>query len=268
MKWQQKGRGEGAEWKDQLPTELGGDNELSQTYRCVRRVREGVMPRVQSKLSRAIHAHHGKNLNEESSSQVQESVERGAMTFVECLGVSHEDTMEASLWRESFGRSLRSHDVAKLVGGMCRGNCCRQEITHLHATSCTKTRWSSLPRNRVLHQALARSLRESKVQFVVEDTRPSREEASGQNGGIQLFTILMDIATEVKGLFDSHSRCKNKALLLDITIVNPCGSSNLENAVGHAEKHLADAVERKKNKNRGSSLPRHLLPPSSRIEVW
>ena len=42
---------------------------------------------------------------------------------------------------------------------------------------------------------------------------------------------------------------KNKALLLDITIVNPCASSNLENAARHAGKYLADAVERGKNKS-------------------
>ena len=59
---------------------------------------------------------------------------------------------------------------------------CRQETTRLHAISCSKTGWSSLTHNRVLHQALARSLRESKVQFVVEDTWPFRQRASEQNG--------------------------------------------------------------------------------------
>ena len=38
----------------------------------------------------------------------------------------------------------------------------------------------------------------------------------------------------------------------DITIVNPCAGSNLGNAARHVGKHLADAVERKKNKYRGS----------------
>ena len=65
---------------------------------------------------------------------------------------------------------------------MCHGNGCRQENTRLYSISCTKTGWSSLTPNRVLHQALARSLRESKVQFVVEDRWPFRERASGQNG--------------------------------------------------------------------------------------
>ena len=73
------------------------------------------------------------------------------MVFVEGLGVSQEDTMEGPLWRATFGRSLGSHDAAELVGGMCHGNGCRQEITRVHAISSTKTGWSSLTHNRVLH---------------------------------------------------------------------------------------------------------------------
>ena len=100
------------------------------------------------------------------------------MVFVECLGFSQEDAMEGPLWRETLGRSLGSHDATELVGGMCHGNGCRQETTPLHAISCSKTGWSSLTHNRLLHQALARSLRESKVQFVVEDTWSFRQRAS------------------------------------------------------------------------------------------
>ena len=181
------------------------------------------------------------------------------MAFVECLGFSQEDTMEGPLWRETLGRSLRWHDATKLVGGICHGNGCRQETTRLHAISCTKTGWSSLAHNRVLHQALARSLRESKVQFVVEDTWPFRQRASEQNG--RLNPLRMDIKTEARALFDNHSRLKNKALLLDITIVNPCAGSNLGNAVRHVGKHLADAVERKKNKYRGSFPATYSLLP-------
>ena len=60
--------------------------------------------------------------------------------------------MEGPLWREALGRSLGSHDATELVGGMCHGNGCRQDTTRLHAISCTKTGWSSLTHNRVLHQ--------------------------------------------------------------------------------------------------------------------
>ena len=115
---------------------------------------------------------------------------------------------------------------------------------------CTKTGWSSLTHNWVLHQVLARSLRKSKVQFVVEDTWPLRKRTSGQNG--RLNPLRMDITTKVGALFDNHPRFKSKALLLDITIVNPCAGSNLKNAARHVGKHLADAVGQKKNKYRGS----------------
>ena len=165
------------------------------------------------------------------------------MTFVECLGVSQQDTMKGPLRRETLGRSLGSNDAAELVGGMCHGNSCRQETTRLHTMS--KTGWSSLTHNRVLHQALARSLRESKVQFVAEDTWPFEERDSGQNSRLNPLRRRGHFSTTT---LDSRT----KVLLLDITIVNPCAGSNLGNAVRHVGKHLADAVERKKNKYRGS----------------
>ena len=46
-----------------------------------------------------------------------------------------------------------------------------------------------------------------------------------------------------------------------ITIVNPCAGSNLGNAARHVGKHLADAVERKKNKYRGSCPATYSLLP-------
>ena len=71
----------------------------------------------------------------------------------------------------------------------------------------------------------------------------------------------MDITTEAGARFDNHPRLKNKALLLDITIVNPCAGSNLRNVARHVGKHLADAVEPKKNKYRGSFPATYSLLP-------
>ena len=85
---------------------------------------------------------------------------------------------------------------------------------------------------------------------MVEGTWPFRQRASEENG--RLNPLRMDITTEAGVLFDNHLRHKNKAFLLDITIINPCAGSNLGNAARHVGKHLADAVERKKNKYRGS----------------
>ena len=62
----------------------------------------------------------------------------------------------------------------------------------------------------------------------------------------------MNITTEAGVLFDNQPRRINKISLLDITIVNPCASSYLDNAARHAGHHFGDAVERKKNKYRGS----------------
>ena len=141
----------------------------------------GGVPRVQSKLSRALHAHRGKKLLQDlqilertvmnkAMVRFRGAREKDAMAFVEYLGISQEDTIEKPPRRETLSRSLGSFDAAELVDGMCNGNGCRQETTRLHAISCTKTGWSSLTHRQVLHQALTRPLRESKVQFVAEDT--------------------------------------------------------------------------------------------------
>ena len=253
-----------------MATQPDREIELSQTNRGIGGVCAGVVPRVQLKLSRTLHAHRGKNLLQDLQTQESATMkramvrfrgarEKGAITFVDCPGVSQEDTMEGPLWREPLGKSLGSHDATELVGRMCHGNGCRQETTRLHAISCTKTGWSSLTHNRVHHQALARSLRESKVQFVVEDTWPFRERGSRQNG--RLNPLRMDITTEAGALFDNHSRLKNKTLLLGTTIVNPCAGYNLGSAARHVGKHLADAVEWKKNKYRGSFPATYSLLP-------
>ena len=102
-----------------MVTQPDREIELSQTNRGVGGVCVGVVPRVQSKLSRALHAHRGKKLLQDL--QTQESAatkrarvrlrgtrEKGAMAFVECLGFLQEDTMEGTLWRETLGRMLRS----------------------------------------------------------------------------------------------------------------------------------------------------------------
>ena len=106
-----EGVGQREQWEDPLATQPDSEIELSQTNRGVGGVCGGVVPRVQSKLSRALHAHHGKKLLQDL--QTQESAvmkramvrfrgarEKGAMAFVECLEFSQEDTMEGNLWQE------------------------------------------------------------------------------------------------------------------------------------------------------------------------
>ena len=91
-----------------LATQPDREIELSQTNRGVGGVHVGVVPRVQSKLSRALHVHRGKkllrNLQTQESTTTKRAMvrfrgarEKSAMSFVECLGVSQEDTMEGPL---------------------------------------------------------------------------------------------------------------------------------------------------------------------------
>ena len=145
-----------------MATQPDREIELSQTNRGVGGVCVGVVPRVQSKISRALYAHRGKELLQDLQTQESAAMkgvmvrfrgarEKGPMAFVKGLGVSQEDIMEGPLWRETLGRSLGSHDAAELLGGLCHSNGCRQETTRLHSISCTKTGWNSLTHNRMLH---------------------------------------------------------------------------------------------------------------------
>ena len=95
---------------DPLTTRPDGEIELSQTNREVGGVCVGVVHRVPSKLSRALHAHRGKKLLQDLQTQESAAIKRAmvrfrrarekdAMAFVECLGASQEDTMEGPLWR-------------------------------------------------------------------------------------------------------------------------------------------------------------------------
>ena len=83
----------------------------------------GIVPRVQPKFSHTLHAQRRKKLLQNPYKVVNATMERamtkfrgarekGTMAFAEFLGVSQEDPMEGSLWRESLGRSLESHDAA------------------------------------------------------------------------------------------------------------------------------------------------------------
>ena len=56
------GVGQREQWEDPMATQSEREIELSQTNRGVGGVCVGVVPRVQSKLSRALHAHRGKKL--------------------------------------------------------------------------------------------------------------------------------------------------------------------------------------------------------------
>ena len=164
-----EGRGEGGrrggdlgqrdEWGDPLAFQPDRENRLSKTNQGVGGVCVGVVPRVQSKLSRALHAHGGKKLLQDlqnlNNSTTMKRVmvrlrgvrDKGATTFAECPGVSHEDMMEGPLWRETLGISLGSHNAVELVGGKCHGNGCLPYTFSLHAIFCTKSRWSSLTHN-------------------------------------------------------------------------------------------------------------------------
>ena len=100
------GVGQREQWEDPLVTQNDREIKLSETNLGVRGVCVGVVPRVQPKLSRALHAHRGKKLLQDLQTQERAAMkramvrfrgaqEKGDKAFVEGPGVSQEDTMEA-----------------------------------------------------------------------------------------------------------------------------------------------------------------------------
>ena len=91
------------QWEDPLAIQLDRENELSQTNRGVGGVCVGVVPRVQSKLSRAkkllqdLRDLDNTTIKRAATVRFSGAWEKGAMTFVECMGASQEDTMEGRL---------------------------------------------------------------------------------------------------------------------------------------------------------------------------
>ena len=82
-----------------MATQPDREIELSQTNRGAGGVCVGVVPRVQSKLSRALHAHRGKKLLQDLQTQESAAMKRAmvmfrgarekdAMAFIKCLGFS------------------------------------------------------------------------------------------------------------------------------------------------------------------------------------
>ena len=64
-----------------MATQSDREIELSQTNRGVRGACVGVVPRVQSKLSRALHAHRGKKLLQDLQTQESAAMKRAMVRF-------------------------------------------------------------------------------------------------------------------------------------------------------------------------------------------
>ena len=110
------------------PTQSERDYEVSQATPSGRGVCARVVLRVQSKLSRAFHAHRGKELLQDlqildNATMKRERYCKGAIAFDACLGILREATMEGSLWRETFAwdrmtmRNLLVEWIMAMVAG-------------------------------------------------------------------------------------------------------------------------------------------------------
>ena len=71
-----EGVGQREQWEYPLATQSDREIELSQTNRGVEGVCVGVVPRIRSKLSRALHAHRGKKLLQDLQTQESAAMKR------------------------------------------------------------------------------------------------------------------------------------------------------------------------------------------------
>ena len=93
-----------------MATQPDREIELSQTNRGVGGVCVGVVPRVQSKLSRALHAHRGKKLLQDLQTQESATLKRAMVRF---RGAREKGAM-------AFVDFARRHDGGPLVEGNLR----------------------------------------------------------------------------------------------------------------------------------------------------
>ena len=77
------GVGQREQCEDLLATQPDRETELSQTNRGVGGVFVGVVPRVPSKLSRALHAHRGKKLLQDLQTQESAAMKRAIVSLGE-----------------------------------------------------------------------------------------------------------------------------------------------------------------------------------------
>ena len=110
---------------------------------------------------------------------------------------------------------------------------------------------------------MARFRRNNNVRYTIGDTWPSQERGTGQQMG--QIPLRMDVTKAAGALFSDDPQ--HKALLLDLTIVNPCVSTDLEIAARQTRKHFTDAV-RAGEKQISSIVPRYLLLSSRYVDVW
>ena len=162
-----------------------------------------------------------------------------------------------------LGKSLGSHGAAEPEGRMmCHvNNDCKQETTSRRSISVLlltrdgalspTTKWST--RDRLDPCVRSKSYLSSKARspfdrgLVYRATAWAPDERNGcQNGDGGVF-------------FASDPKHKDKTLLLNITIVHPCVSTNLGKAARPTEKHLADTIEREHNTTFEARFPPYPL---------
>lgn len=119
----------------------------------------GLCPRYNLRSRMSLHTHRGSKYLEDLRNQEKDWSNRAMFTMREhgrILG----DLQQGQDGRLPEERKSRQESGTTRCSGTslrtCHGNGGQKETIRLHVTSCTKTGWSSLNHNRVLHHAVVR----------------------------------------------------------------------------------------------------------------
>ena len=97
------------------------------------------------------------------------------------------------------------------------------------------------------------------MRFAMEDTWPFKQVQGAEGARGQ--PLRMDVTTEAGVLFAKDEVRQGKALLLDLTVTNPCAPSRIGRELQQAGRTIADATETKHQKYRGTFPATYTLVP-------
>lgn len=126
--------------------------------------------------------------------------------------------------------------------GPCNPTGCHEQMPQLHTLSYATSGWNTPTQSQILHLAMTRSLRECSLAICTEDATPFWPKAQARRG---LISLRMGATVAPSEVFRRHKRREGKTFQLDLTVVKPCASTNLDKRAKRSRSTAMAAVKRK-----------------------
>ena len=172
----------------------------------------GVVLKLQSRIARVLHEHHGKELishlkaratdtkGKRTLVRFQGARSKGAMAWVACQGIHRGERTTPDLYRGTLGRCLGSHDEDVPVGGRCYAGC-PQPMTKNHSLCCVQGGLQNHTHETILRGFLVKALHRCNIIHAVESTLPFKGRTTGDQGSLK-----MDVVTNPGSLFGDNPK--------------------------------------------------------------